>query len=129
MAPVRHRGGTPQHLAAHLGVPRHPYAGIGWLDAIIPFGSVYRPLWLGLGAVAFDLMIALIITSLLRPRINVALWRAVHWTSYLCWPLAMTHSLGTGSDTHGWALLIELGCLGVVGVAGLSRLVANGRTT
>ena len=121
---------TVSFLAVHIGSSViDAYAGISWLDAIVPFGSVYRPFWLGLGAVAFDLMIALIATSLLRPRINARLWRAVHWTSYLCWPVAMIHSLGTGTDTSGWALIVELSCLAAVGAAGLGRIAANGRTT
>ena len=46
------------------------YAPIGLRDAFIPFVSPYRPVWLGLGAVAFDLLLALVVTSLLRARIG-----------------------------------------------------------
>ena len=46
------------------------YAPIGSADAFIPFVSPYRPVWLGLGAVAFDLLLALVLTSLLRARIG-----------------------------------------------------------
>lgn len=75
-----------------------PYAKIGWLAAIVPFSSSYRPIWLGLGAVAFDLLLALIITSLLRTRMNRRLWRISHWAAYACWPVAVLHELGTGTD-------------------------------
>src|SRR5438309_1102165 len=44
------------------------YAPLKVADVIVPFVSSYRPLWLGLGAVAFDLLIAVVITSLLRRR-------------------------------------------------------------
>ncbi len=119
---------TATFLAVHItSSVIDSYAGIGWLDAIVPFGSVYRPVWLGLGAIALDLLTALVATSLLRPHINVRLWRAVHWVSYLCWPLAMVHALGTGTDNHGWALLVALGCLAVVGAAGVSRILTGGR--
>jgi len=74
------------------------YAPIGLKDAVVPFTSAYRPFWLGLGALSFDLMLALIVTSLLRARIGLRTWRAVHWLAYGCWPLALFHSLGTGSD-------------------------------
>src|SRR5581483_7783042 len=58
-------------LAVHISTAIiDPYAGIGWLDAVVPFVSVYHPFWLGLGAVALDLMLALVISSLLRPRIS-----------------------------------------------------------
>ncbi len=123
---------TLAFLVVHVGssiVDR--YAGIGWLDAIVPFGSVYKPFWLGLGAIAFDTLLALVISSLLRPRINVRLWRALHWTAYLCWPVALIHSLGTGTDTRtGWPFLLAIGCLGTVVLAGLWRLATpNGRST
>ena len=51
------------------------YAPIGLKDALVPFASPYRPIWLGLGAVAFDLLLALVVTSYLRHRIGVRLWR------------------------------------------------------
>jgi DMSO/TMAO reductase YedYZ heme-binding membrane subunit len=105
------------------------YAGIGWWDAVVPFGSVYRPLWLGLGAAAFDLLLALTATSLLRPRISQRLWRAVHWTAYLCWPLAFVHSLGAGTDTgSGFVLLLVLVCVATVAIAGFVRTLAIGRS-
>lgn len=91
------------------------FAPIRWLDVIVPFASKYRPIWLGFGALAVDLLIALVVTSLLRLRLGPVAWRAVHWLSYLCWPVALVHSLGTGTDArHGWVLCLALGCLVVV---------------
>lgn len=46
------------------------FAPITLLDVVIPFRAAYRPLWVGFGAVAFDLMIAVTITSLVRRRIG-----------------------------------------------------------
>jgi hypothetical protein len=82
---------------------------------MVPFASSYRPIWLGLGTVAFDLVLALVITSLLRARIGYPIWRAIHWVAYLSWPVALVHALGTGTDTRlGWAQLGVVGCLIVV---------------
>ena len=95
------------------------YAPIKVQDVVIPFISAYRPLWLGLGTVAFDLMIALIITSLVRTRISYRSWHLVHWSSYLCWPVAVLHGLGTGSDTPvTWVLGLTVGCVALI--AGLT---------
>src|ERR1700680_829527 len=55
------------------------FAPISIVDAFIPFTGTYRPFWLGLGAVAFDLLVAVTITSLLRKRMGYASWRAIHW--------------------------------------------------
>ena len=72
------------------------YVPIGLADAIIPFRSPYRPIWVGLGAVAFDMLLAVAITSALRRRIGVAAWRGVHWLAYACWPIAVAPRLGLG---------------------------------
>jgi len=101
------------------------FAPISLLDAVIPFRSPYRPVWLGLGAVAFDLLLALIITSLLRARIGFKGWRVVHWFAYISWPIALLHSLGTGSDARSsWLQLLAIGCTGAVAAAVLWRVWA-----
>ena len=100
------------------------YAPIGLQDALIPFVSPYRPIWLGLGAVAFDLLIALVITSLLRARIGYRRWRFVHWLAYAAWPVALVHSLGTGSDAQiGWMQAIGAACVAVVALSVLGRFI------
>jgi methionine sulfoxide reductase heme-binding subunit len=99
------------------------FAPIRLVDAVIPFVSSYRPVWLGLGAVAFDIMIALVVTSLLRRRLGYGAWRLVHWLAYASWPVAVLHGLGTGSDTKVWWMLaITALCVGSVLVAVLIRI-------
>ncbi|HEY4019304.1 MAG TPA: ferric reductase-like transmembrane domain-containing protein [Pseudonocardiaceae bacterium] len=104
-----------------------PYAGIRWLDAVMPFVSSYRSFWLGLGALSGDLMLAVLVTSLLRPRIGYRVWRAVHWLSYVVWPIALIHGIGTGTtDDHVvWVLVCDVGCALAVLVALWWRLGAT----
>jgi predicted ferric reductase len=111
-------------LAVHiLTAVLDSFAPIGLLDAVIPFHSAYRPFWLGLGALAFDLLIAVAITSVARARLGYRAWRAVHWIAYACWPLAVLHGLGAGSDTkQTWLLMIVCVCVCVVLAAVISRL-------
>ena len=107
-------------LAVHITASVvDPFAGIGWLDVVVPFGSAYAPFWLGLGAVATDLTIAVLATSLLRPRVNVRLWRYVHWASYACWPLAVVHGIGTtpGDFRLTWVAAINVLCVLAVLIA------------
>lgn len=100
------------------------YAPIGLRDAVVPFASRYRPVWLGLGAVAFDLLLALIVTSLLRARIGLRTWKLVHWLAYASWPVALMHSFGTGSDAKaGWFDLLAIGSAAAVVLAVLWRVV------
>jgi len=88
------------------------FAPIGWKDTLVPFLSPYRPLWLGLGTLSADFFLAVLITSLLRPRISPRFWRAVHWLSYASWPSAVLHSLGTGTDVKvGWMLVLTGVCV------------------
>jgi methionine sulfoxide reductase heme-binding subunit len=95
------------------------FVNIPLQDAFIPFISSYRPFWTGLGAIALDLMIALTVTSLLRARMSLRSWRFVHWGAYLCWPVAVVHGLGTGTDTPvHWVLALTAVC--VLTVAGLT---------
>jgi methionine sulfoxide reductase heme-binding subunit len=102
------------------------YAPIGLKDALVPFASPYRPIWLGLGAVAFDLLLALVITSFLRHRIGIRLWRGVHWLAYAAWPVALVHSFGTGSDPRtSWLVLLGFGSLFIVIAAVVVRLVVG----
>ena len=102
------------------------FAPITVVDVFVPFTSAYRPLWLGFGAVAFDLLLALVITSLLRRRFGYRLWRITHWTAYACWPVAVLHTFGTGSDAKfGWLLAISAICAAVVIAAVLVRATAG----
>ncbi|MGH3300705.1 MAG: ferric reductase-like transmembrane domain-containing protein [Streptosporangiaceae bacterium] len=99
------------------------FVSIPLQDAFIPFIGTYRPFWLGLGAISFDLMLALTVTSLVRTRMGLRSWRLVHWTAYGCWPIAVLHGLGTGTDTPvRWVLALTAGCVLVVVLLTLWRL-------
>jgi hypothetical protein len=102
------------------------FAPIRVRDAIVPFLSPYRPLWLGLGTLACDLLVAVVLTSLLRRRLGYRTWRGVHWLAYASWPLALAHSFGTGSDARlGWMAGLGLACVGAVLAAVLVRVSSS----
>jgi DMSO/TMAO reductase YedYZ heme-binding membrane subunit len=101
------------------------FAPIGLRDALVPFLASYRPIWLGLGAVAFDLLLALTLTSLLRARVGYRAWRALHWLAYGAWPVALAHGLGTGSDVRfGWMQALTVACVLLV-LAAVARRLAR----
>ncbi|WP_081438322.1 ferric reductase-like transmembrane domain-containing protein [Pseudofrankia asymbiotica] len=103
-------------LAIHVTtLVADPFAQVAVLDVVLPFRAAYRPLWVGLGTVALDLLVALVATSLLRRRIGARAWRALHWAAYATWPLAFAHSLGSGSDVGTrWQVLVAVVCAGAV---------------
>lgn len=115
-------------LAVHIVTAiADPFTSLGIAAAIVPFASSYRPVWVAIGVVALDLLLALIVTSLLRPRIGQGLWRAVHWTAYAAWPLALAHGLGAGTDAFStWLLAVQAGCILAVALAIGWRLWAGG---
>lgn len=100
-----------------------PFVRISIVSAIVPFSSSYRPLWLSLGAIAFDLLLAVVITSLVRTRMPYRAWHAVHWLAYVSWPVALWHGLGTGTDSRlPWLLLLDAVCVLIVAGVVLWRL-------
>ncbi len=105
------------------------YVVITWTDGVVPFVGTYRRLWLGLGTLALDVLLALVVTSLLRHRIGHSAWQAVHFGVYAAWPLMVLHALGIGTDARKpGVLLVTLGCVVVVLLSVVARLLdAPGR--
>ncbi|HVT69255.1 MAG TPA: ferric reductase-like transmembrane domain-containing protein [Trebonia sp.] len=94
-------------------------------SVVIPLASPYERFWLGLGAVSFDLMLAALVTSLLRRHLSRKAWRAVHLTAYASWPVAWVHSVFSSGDLrHGVLFVLAVACLLAVIVAALWRLLA-----
>ena len=88
-----------------------PIAQLRLRDVIIPFGYVYRPLWVGLGVVGMELLLGLVLTSLARRRIGARGWRLLHWLAYAMWPVAWLHGWFSGTDAGtGWFRLIAIAC-------------------
>lgn len=100
-----------------------PYAQLNILDFFVPFLGSYHPFWLGLGTVAADLLIAIMVTGLLRRWIGQRAFRAVHWATYALWPIALFHSIGTGTDaSNGLFVLIAVACFAAVAGSVIWRL-------
>lgn len=91
-----------------------PFAHLGPVDAFVPFVSMYRGTWLGLGVISAYLYVAAIATSWPARRLPRSTWVWLHRTMYGAWALAVIHSLGTGSDARNELFLV----LDVVAVAG-----------
>lgn len=107
-----------------------PFAHISVRDVLIPVGAAYRPVWLGLGVVAFEVMVAIVATSLLRERIGPRWWRLIHWAAYASWPLAILHGLGTGTDARApWMVAVVVWSVVAVVVALFFRLRRGGPAT
>jgi sulfoxide reductase heme-binding subunit YedZ len=114
-------------LTVHIGtLLLDPYAQLRLFDVVLPFAGARRPLWLGLGTLGADLLLALTVTSLLRHRLGRRTWRAVHWLAYAAWPAALLHGLGTGTDAgQAWFRVLAAGCAAAAVAAVLWRTSAG----
>ena len=72
---------------------------------IFPLVSSYKPLWVGLGIVSAELLIALAVTNHYRRRLSYRFWRRMHYLNFVVWGAATVHLLGSGTDRSSWWLL------------------------
>ena len=122
-------------LVAHVAAAvLDTFVTIRWWEAVVPFVGDYRPLWLGLGALALDVGAVVVVSSLARARLGHRGWRALHLTAYAAWALSVVHGLGTGSDQGvaaaaagaWWGLPLTLGCVAVVAATAVWRVAGSG---
>jgi predicted ferric reductase len=111
-------------VAVHLGTLLFdPYAQLRVVDLVFPFLGHYRPLWLGLGTLAVDLLGVVTVVSLLRDKVGPRVFKAVHWATYALWPVALVHAIGTGTDAATvWLDSVALACIASVAAALVWRL-------
>jgi methionine sulfoxide reductase heme-binding subunit len=99
------------------------FVNIRWWDALVPFLGLYSRLWLGVGTVASDMMIAVVATSLVRHRLDHRRWRIVHLLSYLAWVIGVLHGIGIGTDSRTtWGMSTTALSVGVVAAFAVLRL-------
>jgi hypothetical protein len=101
------------------------------IDAFVPFLAHGRTFYIGLGTVASDLVVVLVVTGILRGRFATRrpwTWRAIHATAYLCWPLAIVHGLLAGRTAKPYVDWSYGACLAAVGLALVIRFVATVRS-
>ena len=104
------------------------YVHIGWFAIVVPFTSPYSRFWVGLGALALDLMVAVFVSSLLRTRLKPGTWRGIHWLAYASWPIALAHTFGIGTDSREhWVIALGALCVLSVGLALVWRLRATAK--
>ena len=94
---------------------------------IVPFTSAYKPLWVGLGIVAAELLLALAVTNRLRnSRVSYRFWRRAHYLNFAVWGGATLHSLGSGTDrSTPWLIALEASSIALVTGAIAWRLSAR----
>jgi len=101
-------------------------AQLNAVDLLVPFLNAANPLWWGLGTLAVDLLLVVVVSSLVRKHLSYAVWRGLHWIAYAMWPVAVLHSVGGGTDSATWWLRhTAIVCCAAVGGALGYRLVGR----
>ena len=117
--------GASTFLVAHVVTAVvETYVDLGWVSVVVPFSSGYRPLWVGLGTLAFDVLLAVVVTSYARHRLPERAWRGVHLLSYLLWPLAVVHGIAMSTGDQPLLRGVTIGC-GVAGAAAVAWRLAT----
>jgi sulfoxide reductase heme-binding subunit YedZ len=103
-----------------------PFTHLGLTSLFDPFGRSYRPLYLGLGIAAFDVMVAVVVTSLIRHRMSPMAWKVLHLSVYPIWVSGIIHGLGTGTDSHFLPIeVFYVATLGAVVIASWIRVLSG----
>jgi sulfoxide reductase heme-binding subunit YedZ len=89
-------------------------------QVVVPFTSSYRPLTVGLGVAAADLLAAIAVTNALRTRLPYSFWRRAHYATIAVWLGATGHAFLSGTDRH------DLWFLALVGSAAAAVVAAFG---
>ncbi|HVN13860.1 MAG TPA: ferric reductase-like transmembrane domain-containing protein [Kineosporiaceae bacterium] len=120
-------------LLAHAATPVldtyvNDYAPIAWQDVLLPFVSAYRPLALGLGTLAFDALVVVVLSSLARHRLGHRSWFTMHLLAYVSWALGVAHGFLIGTDARtAWGLAVTATSVSVVAVAVVVRVAVPRR--
>jgi sulfoxide reductase heme-binding subunit YedZ len=93
---------------------------------LVPFTSSYRPLAVGLGICAMELIAAVGITNALRKRLPHRTWRKLHYLTLPAWLLASLHAVLAGTDAGDpWFAAIAAGTFAAVVIAAFARFSAS----
>jgi predicted ferric reductase len=118
--------GTALIVAHVISLFFDPYAQLKLVDAVVPFIGSFKPVWQGLGTLAFDLLGIVTVVSLLRHKVGPRVFKAVHWATYLLWPMSLAHALGNGTDAaSSWMIGTAAICVGAVAAAVAWRLTPS----
>jgi hypothetical protein len=88
-------------VALHvLFIALDSYVHFSLVQLLVPGTSSYRPLWVALGIVAAELLVAIAVTNALRKRLGHRVWRRVHYLTFAVWAGATVHGIGAGTDSN-----------------------------
>ena len=102
------------------------YVHFGLVSILVPLTGTWHPVAVAWGIVGFYALLAVELTSLARLRVPKALWRRVHFLSFLLFAATTVHALAAGTDARSGPFVIAVlaGC-GVIGALTAVRVGAS----
>jgi sulfoxide reductase heme-binding subunit YedZ len=91
-----------------------PWLHPGVVGVLVPFTMGYRPLWTGLGIIAFYCLAAFGLSFYQRRRIGARRWRSAHRFASIAFVLGGIHALMAGTDARSPLLLGLIVGFGVI---------------
>lgn len=98
---------TGTFIVIHIvAIAADAYLPFSLWSLVIPMLSKYRPLWVALGILAAELLLALAVANHYRDRgLSYKTWRRTHYVNFAVWTAATLHGLGSGTDRSSTWLL------------------------
>jgi predicted ferric reductase len=109
-----------------VGLVGDSYVEFGWLEILVPWASEWKPTAVAWGVIAFWLLIAVELTSLLMKKMPRAVWRQVHRASFGLYIFSTIHGIQAGSDTlNVWYRMAMLASINVVAFLTILLVLAH----
>lgn len=110
------------HPIPMLFAPRTT-GGLSLANVLIPFTASKQTLYTGLGTLAFYVLLAVTVSSLLYKRMKWSNWRVLHYGTYVFFALGIAHSLLISAEYRVEAELIDFEEPEKAIIAGMGGLV------
>lgn len=115
-------------VAVHMGgLFADHYVHFSPAQLLVPFATHWRPGAVAWGIVAFYLLVAVEVTSLLRRHLPMTWWRRLHRASIAIFPLGTIHALKAGADSGPLFRAVALWVSAALVLLGLVRLLTAKR--
>jgi predicted ferric reductase len=102
-------------VGVHVGaILLDSYTSFSVVNVLVPFTGSWDPVAVAWGITAMYLLVAIEVTSLVRHRLSVRAWRAVHLLSYFLFATTTIHMLTAGTDVRAIVATSATVLLGVM---------------
>jgi sulfoxide reductase heme-binding subunit YedZ len=93
-------------------------------QVLVPFSATWRPFAAAMGSVSMWLVGLLVVSSWARSAIGYKTWRAIHFSGFAAWVLAVGHGITAGADSgEAWVQYLYLGSGALVGLLCVFRFL------